>query len=75
MKNNIFPNNVSFFNKEIKRRKNWLRNNNDKKADKDWKAIFQKIKKNKDFENVRLAYNFSKNLKYNHPGLDSHIYF
>ena len=75
MKNNIFPNNVSFFNKEIKRRKNWLRNNNDKKADKDWKEIFQKIKKNKDFENVRLAYNFSKNLKYNHPGLDSHIYF
>lgn len=75
MKNNIFPNNVSFFNKEIKRRKNWLRNNNDKKADKDWKAIFQKIEKNKDFENVRLAYNFSKNLKYNHPGLDSHIYF
>ena len=75
MKNNIFPNNVSFFNKEIKRRKNWLRNNNDKKADKDWKAIFQKIEKNKDFENVRLAYNFSKNLKYDHPGLDSHIYF
>ena len=75
MKNNIFPNNVNFFNKEIKRRKNWLRNNNDKKADKDWKAIFQKIEKNKDFENVRLAYNFSKNLKYNHPGLDSHIYF
>jgi (p)ppGpp synthase/HD superfamily hydrolase len=75
MKNNIFPNNVNFFNKEIKRRKNWLRNNNDKKADKDWKIIFQKIKKNKDFENVRLAYNFSKNLKYNHPGLDSHIYF
>ena len=75
MKNNIFPNNVNFFNKEIKRRKNWLRNNNDKKADKDWKAIFQKIEKNKDFENVRLAYNFSKNLKYDHPGLDSHIYF
>ena len=75
MKNNILPNNVSFFNKEIKRRKNWLRNNNDKKADKDWKAIFQKIEKNKDFENVRLAYNFSKNLKYDHPGLDSHIYF
>ncbi len=60
MKNNIFPNNVNFFNKEIKRRKNWLRNNNDKKADKDWKIIFQKIKKIKILKKLDLLITFQK---------------
>ena len=75
MKNKFFQNNYNFFTKEMIRRKKWLQNNPDKKADDEWKIIIKKIDKNKNFKKVKLAYNFSKNLAYSHPGLDSNTYF
>ena len=74
MNKNFFRNNYDF-KKEMFRRQKWLKNNPDKKADNEWKVIIKKINKNKNFKKVKLAYNFSKNLAYSHPGLDSNIYF
>ncbi len=74
MKNTFFQNNHDF-NTEIFRRQRWVKNHPDKKADKEWKAIIKKIEQNKNFKKVVLAYNFSKNITYAHPGLDSKVYF
>ena len=74
MENTFFQNNRDF-NAEIFRRQKWLKNHPDKKADNEWKVIIKKIEKNKNYKKVVLAYNFSKNLAYTHPGLDSNIYF
>ena len=74
MENTFFQNNCDF-NAEIFRRQKWLKNHPDKKADNEWKVIIKKIEKNKNYKKVVLAYNFSKNLAYTHPGLDSNIYF
>ena len=72
---NDFLNNKIYFNKQILRRKNWLKNNPDKKADYEWNSIVKKKFGNKNFKKIRLAYNFSKNVFYSHPGLSSNIYF
>ena len=74
MANTFFKNNQNF-NTEISRRKKWLKNHPDIKADNEWKAIIKKIAKDKNYKKIVLAYNFSKNLSYKHPGLDSNIYF
>ena len=74
MENTFFQNNCDF-NAEIFRRQKWLKNHPDIKADNEWKVIIKKIEKNKNYKKVVLAYNFSKNLAYTHPGLDSNIYF
>ena len=74
MANTFFKNNQNF-NTEISSRKKWLKNHPDIKADNEWKAIIKKIAKDKNYKKIVLAYNFSKNLSYKHPGLDSHIYF
>ena len=74
MEYTFFQNNHDF-NAEIFRRQKWLKNHPDKKADNEWKVIIKKIEKNKNYKKVVLAYNFSKNLAYTHPGLDSNIYF
>ena len=74
MANAFFKNNQNF-NTEISRRKKWLKNHPDIKADNEWKAIIKKIAKDKNYKKIVLAYNFSKNLSYKHPGLDSNIYF
>ena len=74
MENTFFQNNCDF-NAEIFRRQKWLKNHTDIKADNEWKVIIKKIEKNKNYKKVVLAYNFSKNLAYTHPGLDSNIYF
>ena len=39
------------------------------------KKIEKKIQKNKKYKIVKLAYNFSKNICYNHPNLKSSVYF
>ncbi len=70
-----FIENNKHFNKEISRRQKWLKNFPDDQAEKEWKNILNKIKSDKKFKKVLLAYNFSKNLNYIHPGLDSDIYF
>mgnify|MGYP001213837705 CR=1 FL=1 len=75
LKENYFSNSNFFFKKELFRRQNWLRNNEDKKAINEWQFIYKNIKKNKEFQKVHIAYNFSKNLNYKHPGLSSNIYF
>tara|TARA_B110000305_G_scaffold185208_1_gene206090 strand:- start:3020 stop:3673 length:654 start_codon:yes stop_codon:yes gene_type:complete len=74
MEYTFFQNNHDF-NAEIFRRQKWLKNHPDIKADNEWKVIIKKIEKNKNYKKVVLAYNFSKNLAYTHPGLDSNIYF
>ena len=74
MANTFFKNNQNF-NTEISRRQKWLKNHPDIKADNEWKAIIKKIAKDKNYKKIVLAYNFSKNLSYKHPGLDSNIYF
>tara|TARA_B110000259_G_scaffold135108_1_gene152228 strand:+ start:2752 stop:3405 length:654 start_codon:yes stop_codon:yes gene_type:complete len=74
MEYTFFQNNHDF-NAEIYRRQKWLKNHPDIKADNEWKVIIKKIEKNKNYKKVVLAYNFSKNLAYTHPGLDSNIYF
>lgn len=76
MINNPFSsNNYQFFNKELSRRKYWIKNNKDIKANKEWSLLSRKIKYKKKFTRVFLAYNFSKNLNYTHPGLSSDVYF
>lgn len=70
-----FENNKNFFNKELNRRKMWLMNSPDLKAQKEWKKIQKKIIRNKKFDKVKIAYNFSKNVNYHHPGLSSSNYF
>lgn len=71
----FISNNYSFFNRELIRRKYWIKNKRDVEANKEWSLLSQKIKKKKKFSKVFLAYNFSKNLIYYHPGLSSEVYF
>lgn len=63
------------FNKQVQRRKEWLKNSPDKEADYEWNSVVKKKIKDKNFKKVKLAYNFSKNVLYLHPGLSSNIYF
>ena len=74
MKNCLFLNSKDF-KKEMLRRQNWIKNNPDQKANLEWKKVINKNKNKKNFKRVELAYNFSKNIGYSHPGLNSHIYF
>lgn len=64
------------FNYELQRRKKWLKNNSDLEADNEWYDIKKNlILKKKKIEKLDLAFNFAKNVLYNHPGLTSSIYF
>ncbi len=72
---NYFRGTDKHFSKELLRRLDWLRNKEDIKASNDWKKILRKIKNKKQYKGVLMAYNFSKNMNYDHPGLSSNIYF
>ena len=72
---NFFQNNNQFFVNQLNIRKRWLNNKRDYKAEKDWEKIKKKINSDKRYNIVQIAYNFSKNMHYEHPGLKSYIYF
>jgi (p)ppGpp synthase/HD superfamily hydrolase len=73
IKSDFFYNKNDFKN-QIIRRKNWIKNNPDLKADLEWNFMIKNIKIEK-IKKIKLAYNFSKNLHYSHPGLNSKNYF